>query len=158
MHAAAHSAANGDPGGDFVDRGYKVRVGHGDPDDNVQRSNGWGAGGSDRHIVLHSNAHPKSTGCGFSNGGTIVFYYPGSSNGQDLATKLKNKLGGVSPGDTFEKTESTTELYELNQTTMPAAYVEAEYHDWVQGKNWLLDYSIWDWRIGWAVDVHLGYP
>lgn len=88
--------------------------------------------------------------------GTIVFYYPGSSNGQDLATKLKNKVGDVSPGTNDHIATET--FYELANTTMPAAYLEAEFHDWTSGKNWLVDYSSWDWRVGWAVDVHFGYP
>ena len=152
MHALAHeSAILG--AGTFSSRGYKVRVGHGDPDDAVYRSNIWPA---DRHISLHSNAHGGSTGCGFSNGGTVVFYYPGSSVGSNLATNLKNALDESSPG-TNDYTATHT-LYELANTTAPAAYVETEFHDWVTGKNWLVDYQGWAWRIGWAVDVHLDYP
>lgn len=41
---------------------------------------------------------------------------------------------------------------------MPAAYLEAEFHDWWGGKNWLVDYASWSWRVGWAVDAHLDYP
>lgn len=156
MLLVARQAGILDNGGSLWDRGYKVRVGRGDPDDNTERSNSWG---SNRHIPLHSNAHSMSTGCGFSTGGTQVFYSPGSSNGQNLANKLENKVGPSSPGSgSLEYVASNTGLYELNQTTMPAAYLEAEFHDWVTGKNWLKDYSSWGWRIGWAVDVHLGYP
>lgn len=93
MPKVAKDAATGDPGGDLTDRGYKVRVGAGDPDDNVRRSNAWG---STRHIALHSNAH-GSQECGASWGGTKAFYYPGSTKGRNLGKRLKNKVGASSP-------------------------------------------------------------
>lgn len=154
MLGVARAAGILDDGGSLWDRGYKVRVGRGDPDDNVARSNKWG---STRHIALHSNAHANSTGCGFSNGGTIGFYYAGSSQGENLAYQLRRKVGASSPGDASEKIE-TAGFYELSYASMPAAYLEAEFHDWWSGKNWLQNYSSWDYRIDWAVDVHLGYP
>lgn len=49
-------------------------------------------------------------------------------------------------------------LYELTATAMPAAYIEAEFHDWPSGVTWLADYDVWAWRVGWGVDQHLGYP
>lgn len=153
MLRVAREAGIWDNGGSLWDRGYKVRVGRGDPDDNVQHSNNWG---SNRHIPLHSNAHGNDQ-CGASNGGTIAFYYPGSGTGEDLARALKNKVGDSSPGGANERVD-TANLYELSATSMPAAYLEAEFHDWMRGKDWLVDYSSWAWRIGWAVDVHLGYP
>lgn len=143
--------------GNLVERGYKVRVGQGDPDDNTRRSNNWGTK-KRRHIPLHSNARgsDKCGGVG-DDGGTIGFYYPGSSKGQDLAKKLKNKVGALSPGTKYENV-TTASFYELKYTEMPAAYLEAEFHDWWNGKNWLQDHGSWPWRIGYAVDLHLNYP
>ena len=156
MHRVAHSAAVGTTlgAGSLQDRGYKVRIRHGTLTEGVARSNGWP---SDRHIPLHSNARSGSQ-CGYSSGGTQTFYYPGSTRGQDLARKLKNLIGEVSPGAALESVSTRSDLYELYATSMPAAYLEAEFHDWTQGKNWLVSYPDWSWRIGYAVDLHLGYP
>jgi N-acetylmuramoyl-L-alanine amidase len=151
QHAAhIHSAS-------LQDRGYKVRVGKGDPDDNVERSNSWNA---DRHIPMHSNAS-GSAQCGGSGRGTRVFYYPGSTKGEDLARKLKNKVGEVcscsSPGSP-DSISTNSSFYELTRTNAKTAYLEAEFHDWWGGVNWLVDYETWSWLIGFAVDEHLGYP
>jgi hypothetical protein len=156
MHRVAHSAATGTTigAGSLQDRGYKVRIRHGTLTEGVSRSNNWP---SHRHIPLHSNARSSSQ-CGYSSGGTQTYYYPGSTRGEDLARKLKNLLGEVSPGAALEYVDTRPGLYELYATTMPAAYVEAEFHDWTQGKNWLVNYPDWSWRIGYAVDLHLGYP
>ena len=157
MHKVAHSAATGTTmgSGSLQDRGYKVRIRHGTLTEGVARSNSWP---SDRHIPLHSNAR-SSTQCGYSSGGTQTYYYPGSTKGEDLARKLKNLLGEVSPGSGSREFVATNSVfYEMYATSMPAAYVEAEFHDWTQGKNWLVDYPSWSWRIGYAVDLHLGYP
>ena len=160
MHLVAHRAGFSDPAG-LLARGYKVRIGHGDPDDNTERSNAWH---SHRHIPLHSNASGNSP-CAGTEGGTVVFHYPGSSVGADLAARLKNKVGvepvsgsPFSPGTRYERVAAHDGLWELNRTSMPAAYLEAEFHDWRPGTNWLSDSSSWAWRIAWAVDAHLGYP
>lgn len=93
MHLVAHSAGHittlGQ--GSLVDRGYRVRIGHGDPGNAVTRSNNWG---SDRHISMHSNASGQDQ-CGGSGRGTRVFYYPGSTNGQDLAGALRDTVGAL---------------------------------------------------------------
>ncbi len=147
---AAHIASLG--AGSLQDRGYRVRVGKGDPDDNVDRSNAWNA---DRHIAMHSNASGNAQ-CGGSGRGTRVFYYSGSTQGQDLAGRLRTHVGASSPGE--PDSISTHTFYELSETTAKAAYLEAEFHDWTGGANWLEDYQSWSWKVGYAVDVHLNYP
>jgi hypothetical protein len=155
MHKVAHEVANRTTvgGGSLRDRGYKVRVGHGDPDDNTDRSNAWDA---DRHIALHSNAH-GSAPCGASEGGTVVFHYPGSALGQDLAQELLATVGPSSPGTQSERVDTAT-FHELSYTAAPAAYLEAEFHDWMAGVTWLRDFESWAFRVAAAVDAHLGYP
>ncbi|HDH02623.1 MAG TPA: hypothetical protein ENH15_00070 [Actinobacteria bacterium] len=160
MVQAADEAAHG-AGWDLRARGYYVRVGAADPDENVTRSNGWGSGSKRRHIAIHSNANPDSGGCTSSpdDTGTKAFYW--SSSGKALAKSLLEKVGPASPGG-----ESTTQAddlkkrnwHELTATSMVAAYLEAEFHDWSAGKNWLWAEQNWAWRIGWAVDTNLGYP
>lgn len=151
------AAASGE-GSDLQARGYYVRVGAADPDENVIRSNGWLSSGSDYHIPIHSNAH-GSDNCGSysaSQSGTIVFHYPGSAAGEGLADSLAYTVGGESPGTTDYTTDAT--FYELSETRMPAAYIETEFHDWQTGVDWLKSYNDWTWRIGWGVDRYLGYP
>ena len=158
MVAVAQEAAAG-AGYDLAHRGYYVRVGAADPDDNVRRSNSFG---TDRHIVFHSNGSTNDgVACQGSVGGTRSFYYRSSSgwespNGKALAEQLRLRVGANSPGAPDLKSGSL--LYELRKTSAPAAYLEAEFHDWSPGKDWLVDYETWSWRIGWAVDMHLGYP
>jgi N-acetylmuramoyl-L-alanine amidase len=155
MHQVAHEAGHRTTlgAGSLRDRGYRVRLGHGDPDDNVERSNGWNA---DRHIAIHSNAH-GSAPCGESEGGTVVFHYPGSTVGAALAAELLAHVGPSSPGTLSERVD-TASFYELSETIAPAAYLETEFHDWITGVGWLRDYRSWAFRIGAAVDAHLGYP
>ncbi|NOX24028.1 MAG: hypothetical protein GXP36_13205 [Actinobacteria bacterium] len=158
MVKAADEAAHG-AGWDLRARGYYVRVGAADPDENVARSNGWGSGSKRRHIVIHSNANSGSS-CPSSpeNDGTTAMYV--SSSGKALAKNLWAKVGPASPGAEGSQTSDVyyDALYELTATSMPAAYLETEYHDWVAGVGWLWSEENWAWRIGWAVDVTLGYP
>lgn len=155
------ATAGGSAGTNLVQRGYYVRVGAADPDENVIRSNNWN---SDYHIPMHSNARGL-TSCGnysASDSGTIVFYYPNSSAGQGLAETIAPRVGGQSPGD--YRYASGKNLYELRETNMPAAFIEAEFHDWQAGVDWLQSYdgggsySNWTWTVGWGVDTYLGYP
>jgi hypothetical protein len=133
-------------------RGYRVHVGRGDPDDNVDSADAWGA---DRYIALHSNAS-GSAQCGGSGRGTRVFYKSGSAQGEELAMFLAEKVGSASPGTPDYHTTHT--FYEITQPNAKTAYLETEFHDWTTGKNWLVSYEEWSWRIGYAVDEHLGYP
>lgn len=137
------------------DRGFYARVGAGDPDDAVRRSNDWN---SRRHISLHSNATEEHGECGNPEGGTLAFHHPNSSSGPDLAGHLLRELDSESPGDGDGK-RSTLGFYELNETTMGAAYLETGYHNHNPDQNWL---DREEARIGrliaLAVDKHLGYP
>jgi hypothetical protein len=157
MPQVAYEAASG-AYTDLTDRGYYVRVGRADPDENVIRGNGWTSNYSHtRYIVLHSNGNSLDGKlCNGGATGTRTIYYPGSTNGQDLANELLYTLGPQSPGSDATYTET---WYELAHTIMAAAYVEANFHDERAGEIWLArDYEEWAWKIGWAVDRHLGYP
>ncbi len=159
MVQAAEEAAIG-AGWDLRARGYFVRVGAADPDENVTRSNGWGSGSKRRHIAIHSNASGSSSCPSNPIGtGTKAFYW--SSAGKNLARDLLNKIGPASPGG--ESSNQADDLkkkqwHELTATSMVAAYLETEFHDWYSGVGWLWTEQNWAWRIGWAVDSNLGYP
>lgn len=62
---------------------------------------------------------------------------------------------GSAAGQPWTSIPSLGELREINAT---AAYVEAEYHTWSTGYNWLWYDWYWTWRYGRAIDLHLGYP
>jgi hypothetical protein len=150
----------------LTERGYRVAIGWAGPTQNKNDSNAWGA---DIHVPLHSNA--KSGGCGASstsNAGTVVIYV--SSAGSSLSSWMRDNVGkatGIygspSPGTNDYKCHVTSSctpyssLTELNYTTAVASYLESEYHTWVTGVNWL-NATDWQSRIGWAIDVYLGYP
>lgn len=149
-------------------RGYKVRIGRGTFSTAWQNSNAWGA---DLHIPLHSNAdfHDQCGRTTASRFGTVVIYWHTSSGGPLLAAQLRDKLGTRSgehsPGtndytcpNPGHPCTSVSELSELKNTSAVAAYVESEFHTWTTGYNWLYESWVWAWRIGFAVDSHLGYP
>lgn len=109
------------------------------------------------HIPLHTNAVPWDCSSPYSYGtfGTWGMYV--STNGSQLAAQLRNRIGASSPG-TNDKIVKRTDLGELNQTTAVAGYLEAEFHTFRPGMNWLHDYANWSWRLGYAVDSCRGYP
>lgn len=138
------------------DRGFYARVGAGDPDDAVRRSNDWN---SRRHVSLHSNAGDYGQ-CGNPHGGTRTFHHPQSSAGPDLAGHLFRELGPESPGGLRDANQPYYLVaWELEETTMPAAYVETAYHDFSPDQNWLDQKEDRIGRlIALAIDKHLGYP
>ncbi len=157
MKDAAFEAAIG-AGWDLMNRGYYVRVGAADPDENTTRSNGWGPASKRRHIPMHSNASSNAPCPNGGADGTRVFYC--SSGGADLAAELAYTIGASSPGspDVTVPQPCSSAFYEIRKTTAVTAYLETEFHTWYSGTAWLTDYETWAWRVGWAVDRHLGYP
>lgn len=169
----AWDATNGDhyndvydpaaPGRNLLARGYRVRIGRGTVQSAITNSNAWGA---DIHIPIHSNADvtgqcSRTTASRF---GTVVIYWNTSTNGQALATQLRNSVGASSPGTSDQICYNpghpctTINLGELRDTSAVAAYLETEFHTWTTGYNWIYNSPTWAWRIGAAVDAHLNYP
>lgn len=148
-------------------RGYRVRIGRGTLSSAISNSNAWGA---DLHIPLHSNADVYSQ-CGRTNAsrfGTVVIYWHTSGGGPGLASDLLSTVG-TSSGYTSPGTNdytcynpghpcTTITLGELRYTSAVAAYMESDFHTWNTGYNWLANSQVWAWRIGWGIDLHLGYP
>lgn len=152
--ATARSATYGGTGGtNLVGRGYKVIIGNGTVDANIANSN---AKEASLHVPIHSNAH-STTWCSleWSDYGTLVMYV--STKGNDCAKSFVDRIGPVSPG-TWDRRKYVSNLRELNATTAVACYLETEYHTWNKGVDFLVDRDPWTWRIGYAVDVYLGYP
>jgi N-acetylmuramoyl-L-alanine amidase len=143
-------------GGGLLERGYTVNIGDGLTDDNISNSNAWG---STMHIPIHSNAGGEELKCTApftaTDGGTQTMYV--STSGQELAEQLLAVIGPRSPG-TSDTTVERTDLGELNDTNMPAAYLEAAFHTYGPDTNWLNDPTSWSWGIGAGVDACRGYP
>lgn len=146
--------------GNFRVRGYRVRIGTGTITSAISNSNAWAA---HRHIPIHSNARSPYTcsSTASSQNGTWVMYR--SSAGSTLASHILSPLGWKSPGTNDRKcTDMVCSGYvlgELSQTNAVAAYLEAEFHTWNTGVNWLRTANTqWGWRLASGVDTNLGYP
>lgn len=173
-YKTAWHAANGRYYGDRYDphsayrnlraRGYKVRVGTGTVSSAIRNSNAWGA---QVHIPIHSNADRRNA-CGRTNHrrfGTVVIYKSyGSGGGQGLAGLMVRRVGPASPGArdySCHNSSSCTRyrcLGELCNTRAKAAYLEADFHTWNPGVDFVDRGYWWSWRLGWTVDKFLGYP
>ena len=169
----ARAATNGDHYGDYTQdyssptgagrnlraRGYQVRIGTGTINTAITNSNAWG---THIHIPIHSNARTEScTNTVLSPHGTVVI--SASAAGASLSTQMRYAHEASSPGtgdQTCTDTSGCTSitLAELRQTTAVASYLEADFHSWNTGVNWVRSGHRWGWRISWGVDRYLGYP
>jgi len=66
------------------------------------------AGNYDLHLALHSNAAPE--GRYGTIQGSIVFYYPGSREGQRAAQIIADGLKAIYPQPNLVRTEATTAI------------------------------------------------
>lgn len=95
------------------------------------------AGMYDFYLALHSNAtgqgEPRPTR------GIIVFYYPGSRQGERGAELIAQRLREIYPLPERVTTQATVTLGEVRQPRAPSALAEIGYHDnyedaaWVEG-------------------------
>lgn len=89
----------------------------------------------DFHIAIHSNASgPGQEG---RNRGTIVFYYPGSANGQRMADILVQNFQEIYPIPNLVRAATTTSLGEVTQTAAPSVLIEVAFHDNVEDATWI---------------------
>jgi len=144
-------------------RGYKVRIGRGTVASAIKNSNAWA---STVHIPIHSNARPedcKNTDAK-KHGTHVIYKSYGESGGQGLSDHMKYTIGRSSPGtnDLICHNSSNCTLFnclgELCKTKAKAAYLEREFHTWNKGAAWLKKDYANAWRLGWAIDLFLGYP
>ena len=95
------------------------------------------SGNYDLHVALHSNAAPE--GQYGSARGIIVFYYPGSSNGQRAALIMADNLKNIYPLPNSVRAEASTAIGEVRRVRAPSVFLEIGYHDnpddaaWVTG-------------------------
>ncbi len=154
-------------GRNLLTRGYDVKIGTGTYQSAVNLSNDWAA---HIHIPIHSNAdvHNQCTRTNADNFGTVVMHRNTSTMGANLGQLLLDNVGISSPGTPPRERmcpnppaapcTGIEELYELKYTTAVAAYLEQEFHTWDRGIEWIARSYQWAWRIGVAIDQHLGYP
>jgi N-acetylmuramoyl-L-alanine amidase len=89
----------------------------------------------DFYLALHSNA--SGEGRYGENRGIIVFYYPGSAEGQRAAEIFAKNLRDVYPLPGKVRTQSTTALGEVRQPKFPAVLIEIGYHDNYADAAWV---------------------
>lgn len=93
------------------------------------------AGNYDLHLALHSNAAPPDRYGTIR--GSIVFYYPGSREGQRAAQIITDGLKAIYPIPNLVRSEPTTSIGEVRRVRAPAVFLELAYHDNVEDANWI---------------------
>lgn len=89
----------------------------------------------DFHIAIHSNASGEAQAG--RNRGVIVFYYPGSADGQRMANIMVENFKQIYPLPDLVRAVSTTTIGEVSRTTAPSVLIEVAYHDNVEDANWI---------------------
>lgn len=93
------------------------------------------AGNFDLHLGLHSNASPPATAG--QNRGIIVFYYPGSVQGQRASQIIADNLKNIYPLPDLVRAQSTTSIGEVRLVRAPSAFIELGYHDNPEDAAWI---------------------
>ncbi len=92
-------------------------------------------GNYDLHLALHSNASPE--GRYGQTRGIIVFYYPGSAQGQRASTIIADNLKTIYPLPNNVRAEGTTAIGEVRRVRAPSAFLEIGYHDNPDDASWV---------------------
>ena len=85
------------------------------------------AGQYDLHLALHSNAAPE--GLYGQRRGILVFYYPGSAQGQRAANLVADGLKTIYPLPNDVRAEPSTTIGEVRLPRAPSVFIELGYHD-----------------------------
>lgn len=93
------------------------------------------AGNYDLHLALHSNAAPE--GQYGAVRGSIVFYYPGSPQGQRAARIIADGLKAIYPTPNLVRSEGTTSIGEVRRVRAPSVFLELAFHDNEQDAAWI---------------------
>ncbi len=94
------------------------------------------AGNYDLHLALHSNASPSDSYG--ENRGIDVYYYPGSTRGQQASEIFVDNFKDIYPLPDLVRTLATTRLGEVRQPKAPSAFLEIGYHDNVDDAEWII--------------------
>lgn len=93
------------------------------------------AGNYDLHLALHSNAAPE--GRYGTARGSLIFYYPGSSEGQRAAQIIADGLKAIYPIPNLVRAEATTAIGEVRRVRAPSVFIELAFHDNEEDANWI---------------------
>ncbi len=93
------------------------------------------AGRYDLHLALHSNAAPE--GMYGQRRGIIVFYYPGSSQGQAAAQLIADGFKTIYPLPNDVRAEATTNIGEVRLPAAPSVFIELGFHDNRDDAAWI---------------------
>jgi len=89
----------------------------------------------DFHIAIHSNA--SGEGQAGRNRGTVIYYYPTSTDGLRMAELIAEKFRGIYPLPDLVKIIPTTSLGEVSRTSAPSVLIEVAYHDNPEDEKWI---------------------
>lgn len=95
------------------------------------------SGNYDLHLALHSNAAPE--GRYGQVRGILVFYFPGSTEGQEAANLVADNLKAIYPLPNLVRAQPTTSVGEVRLVRAPSVFIEMGYHDnpddaaWIKG-------------------------
>lgn len=92
-------------------------------------------GDYDLHFALHSNAAPP--GREGQVRGSLVFYYPTSSDGRRGAEITANNLRSIYPEPSLVKAEPTTLIGEVRRVKAVSVFVELAFHDNLEDAIWI---------------------
>jgi N-acetylmuramoyl-L-alanine amidase len=111
--------------------GFEVKAGlEGTMYTRVRESNNWGA---DAHIPIHTNAHNGKTA------GFRAFYYKANGDGHKLVKAIMDAVAPLTPGTSDGL--SKQDLYELNNSSAPCAYLELGFHDNAAEAQYIIDHT-----------------
>lgn len=96
----------------------------------INESNAWGA---NLHVPIHTNAFN-----GTLTGGTLIMLHTANGNNLKAGTAILSQLAPVTPGKDYAIQERP-DLAELNSTKAIAVYIECEFHDTVDGANFIIN-------------------
>lgn len=89
----------------------------------------------DLHLALHSNASaPENYG---RTRGILVFYYPGSINGERAARLIADNLKLIYPLPNLVEARANTSIGEVRQPKAPSVFLELGYHDNPDDASWV---------------------
>lgn len=92
-------------------------------------------GDYDLHLALHSNAAPE--GLYGQRRGIIVFYYPGSAQGQRAARLIADGFKSIYPLPNDVRAEPSTTIGEVRRVRAPSVFIELGFHDNVDDATWI---------------------
>jgi len=93
------------------------------------------AGNYDLHLALHSNAAPD--GRYGQIRGILVFYFPGSAQGQRAANLVADGLKAIYPLPNQVRAVPTTSVGEVRRVRAPSVFLELGYHDNPDDAAWI---------------------